>query len=80
MIMMIWYEFLDSRHYYHKVQDKQGEHEVGVEELVYQMIQHYPSVHELLKQEHHHQAPKLLLLPINVNKSDNCVKAFNVKI
>jgi hypothetical protein len=53
-----------SRHYYHKAQGKQDEHEVGAEELVYQMIQRYPSIHELLKQEHHHQAPKLLLLPI----------------
>lgn len=47
------------------------------------MIQRYPSIHELLKQEHHHQAPKLLLLPISANKSGNCVlkeNAFNVKI
>lgn len=79
---MIW--ILETvRHYYHKVQGKQDEHEVGAEELVYQMIQRYPSIHELLKQEHHHQAPKLLLLPISANKSGNCVlkeNAFNVKI
>jgi hypothetical protein len=35
---MIWI-FETVRHYYHKVQGKQDEHEVGAEELVYQMIQ-----------------------------------------
>jgi hypothetical protein len=51
------FHILTKTKYYHRVQGKQDEHEEGAGELVYQMIQRYPSIHELPKQEHHHQAP-----------------------
>jgi hypothetical protein len=42
---------------YHKNQGKLVGYSMEAEEQECQMILHYPAIHEVPKQEHHHQAP-----------------------